>query len=85
MKIKKIEWSSKKKDQIEHIYGRIGDVNMFTIVRFKTDPYIMTSYVIPMEMKKGDDLNKLQKEAHKELTKFVKNVTVKSYKDVIRK
>jgi len=85
MKIKKIDWLSKQRDQIEHVYGSINGVNLFTIVRFRTDPYIMTSYVIPMPMKKGDDLKKLKNEASKELKQFVTSVTIVNYKDVIRK
>ena len=76
MKIKKINWTSKQNGQIEHIFGEIDGVNLFTIVRFRTDPYIMTSYVVPMQMKKGDDLKKLQKEAIKELQRFVNSISI---------
>lgn len=84
MTIKKIDWESKQNDNIEHIYGKINGIIMFNIVRFKTDPYIMTSHTIPMVMKKGDDIKKLQKEAVEELTAFVKSITLKNYKNVIR-
>ena len=76
MKIRKIDWTSRQNDNIEHIYGKINDVIIFNIVRFKTDPYIMTSHTFPMVMKKGDDLKKLQKEAVEELTLFVKSITI---------
>lgn len=64
---KKIEWEEIAGHPITKWYGRINGFLFFEICQFKnkvfTDPYIMTSRIIPFGMKKDTNLEELQETA----------------------
>jgi len=79
MVIKQLQWVevSKKNDEsrVTNWLGKINGRLIFSISQFKnemfTDPYIMTSGVLPMEMKKDEDLDELKETAQILLEAFI--------------
>lgn len=76
---KHINWSESKNHDgnITYWHGKINNRFMFEIYQFKnemfTDPFIMTSRMIPMDMKISNDLDELKETAQTLMEAFVKN------------
>jgi hypothetical protein len=74
--IKDIIWTERINGNIQTIYGIIDGLMIFSIVRFRNEVFqnenwVMTSHVIPMEMIKDIDSDKLKIKANEILELFV--------------
>ena len=82
----KIKWERVQKWDIEagklsnitYWYGRINDILFFEIYQFKNDmfedPFVMTSNVIPFQMRQDVNLEKIQEVAQETLETFINSI-----------
>lgn len=75
---KKLFWEESQSGRITTWRGKINGRLFFEISQFKnemfTDSFIMTSNIVPLKMKKSDDLEELQETAQILLEAFLKSL-----------